>query len=104
MQVIGANGQGLANAILFVGFTKKVRTCLWEFTKSVYWRLRGEAVSCCSGNKPVVSRVGYDQLNHQSDEGFGESDTILSDSGSKYGLEDSDLLTKTPLREFQSHS
>lgn len=104
MQIIGANGQGLANAILFVAFTKKVRTHLWESMKFLCWRVRRVAVSCCPGNKPVASRASYDRISGQSDEGFGESDTIVSDSGSKYGLEDSNLSVKTQLQEFQSHS
>ena len=104
MQIIGVNGQGLANAILFVGFTKKVRSCLWDSTKSLCRRLRGEAVYSFSETKPVACKSDYDKLSDQSDEGFGESDTIVSNSGSKYGLDGGNLLVKTPLQEFQSRS
>lgn len=104
-QIIGANGQGLANAILFVGFTKSVRTRLWESARSLCWRLRSVAMSCCSKNSQDTSRTDYDQLYDENDKGIGEDDTdstIVNDHGSKYGLADGELSVTTSLQEFQS--
>lgn len=90
IQVIGANGQGLANAILFCGFTKKVRKRLWMSARARWLKLK-RLLCCCSATKLGTSMSNsseYDELV-DSDNVNGENNSgSKSGTESQYGLLD----------------
>lgn len=89
MQVIGANGQGLANAILFCGFTKKVRKRLLTSARARCLHLKRLCCYCrCSAAKwrtSVSSSSDYDELV-DSDDLDKRNDSSRNGTESQYGL------------------
>ena len=89
MQVIGANGQGLANAIFFCGFTKKVRKRLLTSARARCLHLKRLCCCCrCSAAKwrtSVSSSSDYDELV-DSDDLDKRNDSSRNGTESQYGL------------------